>query len=97
MSERLVIVQASAPWFKQVNGMLAEAGWRALGMSEFEALPRAVQQHVHAGVLMLDKDYEAELDEVDVLMADRRISRPCSGVGGLFVQCQAVPLQEPVF
>jgi DNA-binding NtrC family response regulator len=71
MAERLVIVQASVPWFEQVNGMLAEAGWRALGMSAFEALPRAVQQHVHAGVLMLDKDNEAELDEVDVLMAGR--------------------------
>src|SRR5512139_2192854 len=71
MSERLVIVQATAPWFAEVKDVLAQAGWRALGMPEFEALPRVAQQRVHAGVARLNEGNEAELDELDALTAGR--------------------------
>ena len=71
MSERLVILQATAPWFIQIEGMLAQAGWRVLGMPEFEALPRVAQQQVRAGVARLNEGNEAELDELDALIAGR--------------------------
>lgn len=71
MSERLVMVQARGPWLQQVKDLLAQAGWRVLGVTEFEALPRAAQRHVHAGIFGLDEGEEAELNELEELMAAR--------------------------
>src|SRR5512139_1374060 len=71
MSERRVIVQVSAPWLMQINGLLAEAGWRPLGVSAFETLSSAERQNVHAGILKLDDADQAELNRLDELMAGR--------------------------
>jgi len=74
MSERMVIVQARAPWLAQISDLLAQADWRVLEVAEFEALPRSAQQLVHAGIFKLDEGNEAELNELeglDELMADR--------------------------
>jgi DNA-binding NtrC family response regulator len=71
MSERLVVVQARVPWLEQLQDLLAQAGWRVLEVTEFEALPRAAQQQVHAGIFGLDAGNEAELNELDELMAGR--------------------------
>jgi len=71
MLERLVIVQATVPWFTQISSLLAQAGWRALEVAAFEALPVAEQRHVHAGIFKLDEGDEAELNQLDELMAGR--------------------------
>jgi DNA-binding NtrC family response regulator len=71
MSERLVIVQAGVPWLMQINGLLAESGWRPLGVGAFEALPSAERQSVHAGVFRLDSGEPSELNRLEELMAGR--------------------------
>src|SRR5512139_1142892 len=71
MSERQVIVQVSAPWLMQINGLLAKAGWQSLGVGAFETLSSAERQDVHAGILQLDDGDQAELNRLDELMAGR--------------------------
>lgn len=71
MSERQVVVQARAPMFKQLSDLLAEAGWRALRVTEFEALPQTARQDVHAGVVLLKEGNEAGFNGLEELMAGR--------------------------
>jgi DNA-binding NtrC family response regulator len=71
MSERLVVVQARAAWLGQVKGLLAQTGWRVLGVTEFEALSQAARQQVRVGIFGLDDGNEAELDDLEELIAGR--------------------------
>src|SRR5512143_2267955 len=71
MSQRLVMVQADAPWRKRIGGLLSESGWRALEMKEFEALAWAEQQTVHAGIVKVNDGDEAEVLELERLAAAR--------------------------
>jgi len=71
MSERLVIVRARAQMLKQLKTLLAEAGWRALGVTEFETLPQAARQKVHTGIFQFDGGNESELGDLEELMAGR--------------------------
>src|SRR5574340_1116448 len=71
MEERCVIVYAAAPWRMQLNGLLAEVGWRPLSVGEFAALSCERRQQVHVGVVRLGRGDEAEVNALDELMASR--------------------------
>lgn len=68
MAERGVIVHGAAPWRIQLNGLLAEAGWRPLTVGEFAELPCEQRQGAHVGVIRLGRGDEAEIDALDELV-----------------------------